>query len=433
MKNKIGVITLGCPKNTADTESLLAELPANFEIANVEDSKLVLLNTCAFLKSSRAEVFKNLDSLKDKKVILVGCLSGELRQEIFKQYPQLCAVVSGKHYDSIAQIIKDVNKGKKIYAVSKEPMQYLDMPGKMLITPRSYAYVKIAEGCDNRCSFCLIPKLKGRYRSRPMLSIVTEIKELLNLGVKEIILVAQDCGYYGMDLYGKKSLVELLRKITAINQDFWLRVLYVYPERIDDELLNLMAKNTKICKYLDNPLQHGDAEILKNMKRPYIVEKTIEKINHIRKIIPNITFRTSLIVGFPGETEKSFKNLEKFVKQISFDHVGAFEYSQEENTEAGIMTDQLSLKVKKERRKKLMILQQKISYANAKKIIGKQIKVLVENYDPKKKIYIGRSQRFSPEIDGNILLKSKQPLELNSFYKAKITKALPYDLEGEII
>jgi ribosomal protein S12 methylthiotransferase len=433
MKNKIGVITLGCPKNTADTESLLAELPANFEIANVEDSKLVLLNTCAFLKSSRAEVFKNLDSLKDKKVILVGCLSGELRQEIFKQYPQLCAVVSGKHYDSIAQIIKDVNKGKKIYAVSKEPMQYLDMPGKMLITPRSYAYVKIAEGCDNRCSFCLIPKLKGRYRSRPMLSIVTEIKELLNLGVKEIILVAQDCGYYGMDLYGKKSLVELLRKITAINQDFWLRVLYVYPERIDDELLNLMAKNTKICKYLDIPLQHGDAEILKNMKRPYIVEKTIEKINHIRKIIPNITFRTSLIVGFPGETEKSFKNLEKFVKQISFDHVGAFEYSQEENTEAGIMTDQLSLKVKKERRKKLMILQQKISYANAKKIIGKQIKVLVENYDPKKKIYIGRSQRFSPEIDGNILLKSKQPLELNSFYKAKITKALPYDLEGEII
>ena len=303
----------------------------------------------------------------------------------------------------------------------------------MLITPRSYAYVKIAEGCDNRCSFCLIPKLKGRYRSRPMLSIVTEIKELLNLGVKEIILVAQDCGYYGMDLYGKKSLVELLRKITAINQDFWLRVLYVYPERIDDELLNLMAKNTKICKYLDIPLQHGDAEILKNMKRPYIVEKTIEKINHIRKIIPNITFRTSLIVGFPGETEKSFKNLEKFVKQISFDHVGAFEYSQEENTEAGIMTDQLSLKVKKERRKKLMILQQKISYANAKKIIGKQIKVLVENYDPKKKIYIGRSQRFSPEIDGNILLKSKQPLELNSFYKAKITKALPYDLEGEII
>ncbi|MFA7685884.1 MAG: 30S ribosomal protein S12 methylthiotransferase RimO, partial [Candidatus Gracilibacteria bacterium] len=430
MKNKIGVITLGCPKNTADTESLLAELPANYEIANVEDSKLVLLNTCAFLKVARDEAYENLKELKNKKVILTGCLSGQLNKEIFKKYPQLFAVVSGQHYSEIGEILKEVQKNKKVFAVSKEPLQYLDMPGKTLITPRSFAYVKIAEGCDNRCSFCLIPKLKGHFRSRPMLSILTEIKELLSLGVKEIILVAQDCGYYGMDLYGKKSLTELLQKVSSINQDFWVRVLYVYPERIDDELLNLMAKSSRICKYLDIPLQHGDADVLKAMRRPFIVEKTVEKIAHIRKIIPNITFRTSLIVGFPGETEKAFKNLEKFVKNIEFDHVGVFEYSQEESTDAGVMPNQISAKIKKERRKKIMLLQQKISSNNAKKLIGKFQKVLIENYDPKKKVYIGRSQRFSPEIDGNIIVKSKQQLELNQFYKVKITKALPYDLRG---
>ncbi|MFA6917939.1 MAG: 30S ribosomal protein S12 methylthiotransferase RimO [Candidatus Gracilibacteria bacterium] len=433
VKNKIGVITLGCAKNTADTEALLAELPENYEIANVEDSKMVLLNTCAFLKTARNEVFKQLNSLKNKKVILVGCLAGQLKKEIFKQYPQAYAVVSGSHYAEIGGIIQDVKRNKKIYAVSDEPTHFLDMPGKTLITPRSYAYVKIAEGCDNRCSFCLIPKLKGRYRSRPMLSIFTEIKELLSLGVKEIILVAQDCGYYGTDLYGKKSLTELLRKISSINQDFWLRVLYVYPERIDDELLNLIAKSPKICKYLDIPLQHGDAEILKNMRRPYVIEKTLEKIAHIRKIIPNITFRTSLIVGFPNETEKAFKNLEKFIKNINFDHVGVFEYSQEENTDAGSMKNQIPDKIKKLRRKKLMLLQQKISYKNAKKLVGKFQKVLIEKYDPKRRIYIARSQRFSPEVDGQLFIKSKKPLEINSFYKAKVTKALPYDLEGIII
>lgn len=433
MKHKIGVITLGCPKNTADTESLLAELPVNYEIANVEDSKVVLINTCAFLKAARNEVYENLKELHDKKVILVGCLSGQLNQSIFKEYPQLFAVVSGQHYEEIGTIIKDVEKNKKVFAVSKEPLVYLDMKGKTLITPHGFAYVKIAEGCDNRCSFCLIPKLKGSFRSRPMLSILTEIKELLSLGVKEIILVAQDCGYYGMDLYGKKSLTELLRKISSINQDFWVRVLYVYPERIDDELLDLMSKSPRICKYLDIPLQHGDADILKAMRRPYIVEKTVEKIAHIRKVIPTVTFRTSLIVGFPGETEKAFKNFEKFVKNIEFDHVGVFEYSQEESTDAGIMPNQITAKLKKERRKKIMLLQQKISQNNAKKLIGKFQKVLIENYDPKKKVYMGRSQRFAPEIDGNVLVKSKTQLELNQFYKVKITKALPYDLEGTIV
>ncbi|MDD3861398.1 MAG: 30S ribosomal protein S12 methylthiotransferase RimO [Candidatus Gracilibacteria bacterium] len=430
-KVKIGIITLGCPKNTADTESILAELPDYYELANVEDAKLILINTCAFLKAARDEVYEILTELHDKKIILAGCLAGQLQKEIFKKYPQLFAVVSGNHYEEMGEIVKEIEKNKRVFAVSKEPVRYIDMKGKILITPRSFAYVKIAEGCDNKCSFCLIPKLKGRYRSRPMVSIITEIKELISLGVKEIILVAQDCGYYGIDLYGKKSLTELLQKISSINKDFWVRVLYVYPERIDDELLNLMAKSTRICKYLDIPLQHGDADILKSMRRPFIVEKTIEKIANIRKIIPIITFRTSLIVGFPGETEKSFKNLEKFIKKIKFDHVGVFEYSKEENTEAGEMPNQISEKTKKLRRKKAMLIQQKISSENAKKSIGTTQKVIIESYDPKKKIYTGRSQRFAPDIDGKIFIKSKIPLELNTFHKVKITKGSQYDCWGE--
>lgn len=429
-RKKIGVISLGCAKNTADTEALLAQLPKNFEIANIEDSEIILLNTCAFLKVARDEVFRNLKSLKNKKVILTGCLAGRLKKEIFKQYPQLYAVVSGKHYAEIGWIIQKIAQDKKIYAVSEEPVKYLDMPGKTLITPKSYSYVKIAEGCNNNCSFCLIPKLKGRYRSRPMFSILTEIKGLLSLGVKEIILVAQDCGCYGTDLYGKKSLAELLEKISAFKGDFWLRILYIYPERIDDELLTFIAKSPKICKYLDIPLQHGDAKILKMMRRPHIVEKTLEKIVRIRKIIPNVALRTSLIVGFPGENEKEFENLEKFVEKINFDHVGVFEYSREKGTDAYSLRRQIPARTKKLRRKKIMLFQQKISYKHGKKLVGKSQKVLIEKYDPKKKIYIGRSYRYAPEVDGKVFIKSKHPLKLNRFSKVKITKALPYDIEG---
>ncbi|MFA6550840.1 MAG: 30S ribosomal protein S12 methylthiotransferase RimO [Candidatus Gracilibacteria bacterium] len=429
---KVGVITLGCPKNTADTESLLAELPNFCELANVEDAEIVLLNTCAFLKTAREEVYEKLDELKKKKVVLVGCLSIQLDKSILNKYKQLYAVISGKHYAEFAKIIREVSEGKKVFAVSTEPIQYLDMPGKTLITPQSYAYVKIAEGCDNKCSFCLIPKLKGRYRSRPMLSILNEVKDLINLGVKEIILVAQDCGYYGMDLYGKKMLSELLRKISSINKNFWVRILYIYPERIDDELLSILAKSSRICKYLDIPLQHGDAEILKQMRRPFLVGKTVEKIKKIKKLIPEMTFRTSLIVGFPGETEKYFKNLLKFVKEIEFDHVGVFEYSQEDNTEAGSFQNQLISKIKKERRKKTMLLQQKISHSKNKKLIGHFAKTLIERYDAKKKIYIGRSQKFAPEIDGNMMVKSKDLLKINEFYQVKITKATQYDLYGTV-
>ena len=429
---KLGVITLGCPKNTADTESLLSKLSDNVSFSDISDSEIVLLNTCAFLKTARDEVFEKLNSLKEKKVVLLGCMAGLLKEDEFKKYPQLFAIVSGVHYPNIAEIIKSVSQNKKIYAVTPEPLKYVEMEGKLAITPLSYAYIKIAEGCNNACSFCLIPKLKGSYRSRPMKSIIDEAKILIKSGFKEIILVAQDCGYYGMDLYGKKKLPELLKKLSFIKGDFWIRVLYVYPERIDEQLLKAMTSSPKICHYFDIPLQHGDSGILKAMLRPYDVKKTVEKIENIRKVMPDATFRTSLIAGFPGETEKAFNNLLKFIKLIDFDHVGVFEYSREKGTKAYSLNNQISDKTKSIRRDKAMQLQQTISLKKNKLLVGKILKVLVERFDKQKNTYFGRSMRFTPEIDGNVLIKSKKTIKLNRFYDVLIEKAEPYDLYGII-
>jgi ribosomal protein S12 methylthiotransferase len=429
---KLGVITLGCPKNTADTESLLSKLTDGTSFVNIDDAEIVLLNTCAFLKTARDEVFEKLKNLKSKKVILLGCMAGLLKEDEFKKYPQLFAIVSGIHYPNIAKIISSVAEGKKIYAVTPEPLKFVEMDGKLTITPLSYAYIKIAEGCDNACSFCLIPSLKGKYRSRKFEDVIKEAEKLIKSGVKEIILVAQDSGYYGMDLYGKKRLADLLTKISAIKGDFWVRVLYIYPERIDDELIKTIAENPKICKYFDTPLQHGDTDILKAMYRPFDIEKTIQKIKKIRTAIPNAAFRTSLIAGFPGETEKAFNNLLKFIEEIRFDNVGVFEYSREEGTKAYDLKNQVPAKIKKARRAKAMILQQKISYAINKKSVGSTQRVLIERYDGNKKIYFGRSMRFAPEIDGQVIITSKSPLKLNQFYDVIIEKAEPYDLIGEI-
>jgi len=423
---------LGCPKNTADTESVLAKLPGNIILTNVDMAEIVLLNTCAFLKTARDEVYEKLDHLEGKKVILLGCMAGLLKEDEFKAYPQLYAIVSGVHYPEISDIVKSVDICKKIYAVSPEPIKYVEMEGKFPITNPSYAYIKIAEGCNNACSFCLIPRLKGVYRSRPLKSIIDEAKYLIKTGVKEIILVAQDCGYYGVDLYRRRMLPELLRKLSSLKGDFWIRVLYVYPERIDDKLLKVMASSPKICHYLDIPLQHGDPKILKSMRRPFDINRTLEKILYIREMIPDITLRTSIIVGFPGETDKDFSNFLQFLKKIQFDHVGVFEYSREKGTDAYNLPNQVSDATKKLRRHKAMLLQQKISFERNKSLIGLTQRILIEQYDKTKKAYIGRNMRFAPEIDGQIIVKSKSSIKLNQFYDVIIVKAEPYDLNASI-
>jgi ribosomal protein S12 methylthiotransferase len=430
---KLGAVTLGCPKNTADTEAVLASLPERFQLCNVTDAEIVIVNTCAFLQKARDEVYEKLDFLKDKQVVLFGCMAGIVNQDIFASHPQVKAVVSGLHYPRMDEILDSVAKGQRVFAVAKEPLTYVEMDGKLLLTPPSYAYVKIAEGCDNGCSYCLIPKLKGHYRSRSFDSIVAETKDLIGLGVKEINLVAQDCGLYGFDLHIKRTLAELLKAIAEIPGDFWIRVLYVYPERINDDLLSVMAENPKICKYLDIPLQHGDPDILRAMHRPYDMDRIKERIAHVRHTVPGITLRTSLIAGFPGEADRQFTNLLDFIEKIHFDHVGVFEYSQEPGTKAFHLPRQLDDKTKKTRRAQAMEAQQRISFAINQKLIGKTLKALIETYDPQRKLYLARPARFAPEIDGTLFVKSKAPLVLNEFHDVKITGAEPYDLMGEAV
>lgn len=428
---RLAIISLGCAKNLADTEAIVGQIH-DLEIIPLREAKIVLLNTCGFLKTARSEVFQTLAELKDKKVILLGCMAKLFNEDAFNKYHQLYAILSSANYARINEILAQVANNNKIYAVSMEPTIFEPMNKKALLTSKSYAYVKIAEGCSNQCSYCLIPNLKGKYRSRKMKEILAEIKSLIKLGIKEIILVAQDCGFYGVDLYKKRCLTYLLRQIVVIPGEFWVRVLYVYPERINNGLLEVISKNEKICKYLDIPLQHGDPEILAKMNRVSNLDQIYEKISEIRKLMPDITLRTSLIVGFPSETEENFQNLLKFVEKINFDHIGVFKYSREKNTHAYLLKPQISEKIKKEREKKVMLLQQKISLAKNKELVGRDFKTLIERFDAAKNIYIGRSQKFAPEVDGQIFIKSKQKLILNQFYQVKITKAGVYDLFGKI-
>jgi len=427
----LGIISLGCPKNTADMEGLLSGLE-NVQLVPLEQAEIILLNTCGFLKKARMEVYENLRRIpKKQKLIVLGCLAGQFKPAAFKKYPAIRAIVSSAHYQDLPTIFKQVKKGKRIYAVDKEPTLFEELPGKSLLFLKSYAYIKIAEGCDNRCSYCLIPSLKGRYRSRKTEDILEEIKGVLSLGVKEIILVAQDCGLYGIDLYKKKTLATLLQKIVKLKSHFWVRLLYLYPEHLEKDLVETLASSPKICHYLDIPLQHGDPEILKAMNRPNNVPRLLQKIDQLRRDMPDITLRTSLIVGFPRETKKQFENLKQFVERIAFDHVGVFEYSRESGTPAYALKPQIAAYVKKERRAILMKLQQKISFANNQKQVGKTIPALIDEFDPEAKIYLGRSMRFAPEIDGHILIQSKKRLKLREIYPIKIEKADVYDLKGK--
>ncbi len=443
MKINLGIISLGCPKNTADTENVLSLIAAKIkscELVSPENADIVLINTCGFLKAARDEVYENIEEFANKKIVILGCLAGNFTREDLTKFPQIYAILTEANYKKLPEILTRIMQNKKSYEVSKEPMKFIKTFGKSLITPKSYAYIKIAEGCNNKCAYCLIPKLKGQFRSRPMADIINEAKSLIKAGVKELILVAQDCGAYGSDFSKKISqpnLSTLLQKLEKIPGDFWIRVLYVYPERITEELLETFVSSDKICHYLDIPLQHGDDEILKKMNRFSNTKKVLEKIANLRAKVPGITLRTTFITGFPGETSQQFQNLLKFIKAINFDHVGVFEYSREPNTQAYDMPNQIPQKTKRTRKEKAMILQQKISLANNEKFIGKTMTVLVEKHDPHadkngNNLYLARSHRFSPEIDGEIIIKSPTRLPLNSFQKVKITQASEYDLRGII-
>ncbi len=441
-KIKVSMVSLGCCKNQIDGEIMLGHLAdAGYEIiADAGLSDVVIINTCGFIQSAKEEAIENIlefCTLKEegriKKVIITGCLSERYREEVAAEIPEADAVVGiGKNKD-ICEIVKRVLEGEKVTAFGEKTD--LSLSGKRVLTNiPTYAYVKIAEGCSNNCTYCAIPSIRGPFRSRYMEDIYAEVKSLCDDGIPEIIIVAQDTTRYGEDIYGEPKLAELLRKLSEIESLKWLRVLYAYPERITDELIDTIANEEKIVKYLDIPLQHASREVLRRMNRRGNKETYLGLIKKLREKVPGIALRTSLIAGFPGETEKDFEELCEFVKEAKFERLGCFSYSQEEGTAAAEFEDQLDEEIKENRADVVMTEQQTILTDLAEKEVGKEILVLAEGFDRYAEVYFGRSYKDSPDIDPKVFFSSeKKDIEVGRFYRVKITDTLMFDLIGERI
>lgn len=442
MKYKVGIVSLGCAKNQVDAEMLLAKLNKNnFEI--VEDAAMcdaAIVNTCAFIEPAKQESIEEILELaklkaegKIKCLIVTGCLAERYREDVMKQLPEIDACVGIGANDKIAEIINDALLGNKPELFPAK--ENLALEGERIqSTPRHYAYLKIAEGCDNHCTYCAIPMIRGRYRSRTIENLVKEAEWLAEGGVKELILIAQDTSYYGTDIYGKAELPRLLKELCKIDGLKWIRVLYCYPERITDELIDTIAAEDKIVKYLDLPLQHCNAELLKVMNRKGSYEELSALIKKLRDKIPDITLRSTFITGFPGETEEQFEELCRFVDEIKFQRMGCFPYSQEEDTPAAKLPNQIDEDIKQKRAEIITDQQQLIMENYAEDKIGSEVEVLVEGFDKYAECYFGRTAGDCPEVDGNIFFTSStfKPAE-GSFVKVKITDSLGIDPVGEMI
>jgi ribosomal protein S12 methylthiotransferase len=437
-KLKFGVVSLGCDKNRIDTETILGKVKNNFEIVN--DPKLadiIMVNTCGFIEASKQESIDTIlemaeykNKYKCKMLIGTGCLTQRYGDELLGLMPELDAILGVNDYEELGSVIENFfNKGDKQVLCNFSDENIND--GERIITTGTFsAYVRISEGCNNFCTYCIIPKIRGKYRSRHIEDIVKECTSLATQGIKEIILVAQDTTKYGVDIYNKKMLPKLLKEISKIESIDWIRLLYCYPEEITDELIDEMATNDKICKYIDMPIQHISNSILRRMKRRTEKEEIIKNIYKIKQKVENITIRTSLIVGFPGETESDFQELKEFIKLIKFDKLGVFKYSREEDTEAYDMPNQIEDDVKEERYVQLMLQQQEISKNINKEKIGKTYKVIVEGRNSE--YWYGRSFEMAPEIDGEIFLKCDKILDIGNYVNAKIIDSLEYDLIGVV-
>ena len=437
MGYKVGMISLGCPKNQVDGEALLAKLAhAGYQIVNeIEDSDVMIVNTCGFIEDAKREAIDTILEVAQYKeaglisaIVVTGCLAERYQDEILKEMPEVDAVIGiGANSD----IVKVCDKALCGIKTSNYPNKcYLPLDGeRVLSTPPHWAYLKIAEGCDNRCSYCAIPGIRGSFRSRTIESVVDEAKNLVNRGVKEIILVAQDTTKYGQDLYGEYSLDKLLKELVKIDGLEWIRLFYCYPQRITDSLIDVIAKEDKVCKYIDIPLQHSDATVLKNMNRVGDGNDYRVLLNKMRKAIPGLALRTTFMVGFPGETDEQFENLCDFVKDMKFDKMGCFTFSPEEDTPAFDMENQIDEDVKKRRQEVLMNAQFFITEASNKSRVGNVYKVIVDSFADGK--YTGRSYMDSPEIDSGIIFTSNKELNVGDFVDVKITDFEGYDLIGE--
>ena len=439
---KILFISLGCDKNLVDTEVMLGLLASRgYEMTDDEtQADVIVINTCCFIHDAKEESIQNILEMAEYKkqgkiraLIVTGCLAQRYRQEIIDEIPEVDEVLGTTAYDKILDAVDAALAGE--HSVMLSELDALPLPDtkRLVTTGGHYAYLKIAEGCDKHCTYCIIPKIRGNFRSVPMEHLVKEAQELADQGVKELILVAQETTLYGKDLYGEKSLHILLKKLCAVSGIRWIRILYCYPEEITDELIQVMKEESKICHYLDLPIQHANDTILGRMGRRTSKQELTDIIGKLRSEIPDICLRTTLITGFPGETEEQHEELMEFVDEMEFDRLGVFTYSPEEDTPAAEMPDQIDEEVKLDRQAELMELQQEIAFDNAQDMVGREVLVMIEGKVADENAYVGRTYRDAPNVDGLIFINTDEELLSGDFARVKVTGAIDYDLIGELL
>ncbi len=439
---KILFISLGCDKNLVDSEVMLGLLDKEgYTLTDDEtEAEIIVINTCCFINDAKEESIQTILDMaryrtegNTKALIVTGCLAERYRQEILDEIPEVDAVLGTNSFDELIPAIQKALENEKSLIVKPLTGLVKTKTGRLLTTGGHYAHLKIAEGCNKHCTYCIIPKIRGEYRSVPLEELIAEAKGLAEQGVKELILVAQETTLYGVDLYGKKSLHLLLKELAAIRGIRWIRILYCYPEEIYDELIETMKTEKKICHYLDLPIQHANDEVLKRMGRRTTRQELLDTIGKLRQEIPDIVLRTTLITGFPGETEEQHEELMDFVDEAEFERLGVFTYSPEEDTPAARMADQIPEEVKTQRRNELMELQQEIAFEKAEDMVGRELIAMVEGEVSGETTYVARTYGDAPNIDGYLFINTPETLVSGDFVKVKITGALEYDLIGELV
>lgn len=441
MSIKIFYVSLGCDKNLVDSEVMLGMMNEEGYIITSEEKEadIIIVNTCSFIHDAKEESIETILEMAEYKetgnckgLIVVGCLTERYREELMKEMPEVDGILGTSNYDEIITTIKKVLEKEKVSSfkdINYSAKAYLN---RLTNTTHTYAYLKIAEGCNNNCTYCIIPKLRGNIRSRDIESLVEEAKYLVSRGKKEIILVAQDTTKYGIDLYKEKRLPQLIKELCRIEDLEWIRLLYCYPEDITDELIQVMKTEDKIMKYIDIPIQHINDTILKNMARKSNKQTIVDVIRRLRTNIPEICIRSTLIVGFPGETDEQFEELKTFVEEMKLDRLGVFTYSKEEGTKAASMENQIKESIKKKRQKELMLVQQKISLEKNKEMLGKTLDVMIEGFLPDDEVYCGRSYKDAPNVDGVVFVECPYELISGQIVKVVVEEAREYDLIGVI-
>ena len=440
---KILFVSLGCDKNLVDTEMMLGQLSQEgFTFTDDEtEAEVIVVNTCCFINDAKEESINTILEMAElkkqgtlKALVVTGCLAQRYKEEIQTEIPEVDCILGTTAIDQITEAVKEVLAGqmvglKHIEDINREPVY-----GKkrIMTTGGHYAYMKIAEGCDKHCTYCIIPKIRGNFRSVPMEALVEEAKSLVEQGVKELILVAQETTLYGQDLYGRKALPELLDQLNAIPGLYWIRILYCYPEEVTQELIDAIKRNDKVCHYLDIPIQHGSDAVLKRMGRRTNEQQLRDIVGKLREEIPDICLRTTLISGFPGETAEDHDTVMRFVDELEFDRLGVFTYSPEEDTPAAMMTEQIEEEIKIERRAEIMELQQDIAYDKADSMIGEKLMIMIEGKVADENAYVGRSYKDAPNVDGYVFVNTSRNLMTGDFVPVTITGSYEYDLIGEI-